>query len=283
MGYQPRMRSPRGSGRGRGIPHHKAKARRQKRRPDNTRLLEVSPVASYRDVVERTLNGLRSLGRQVFALYPFSEHFSRWLVDVKVVLSEFESSPVISLDDQFVEERSRILSDVEFQLAEKRQSEVATEETARRLSEHRALLEQIEEEYASRAKELELQKADETKRLSSNVDGLRREVDTISGLKTGIFRGLSKKAKAQRIAEATQRLNQAEDELATAKQRFAARQEELGAELEKRKQPVISQVQVEQREIEQGEKDASLEARQAACEALINSVNALVERKNPLS
>ena len=78
-------------------------------------------------------------------------------------------------------------------------------------------------------------------------------------------------------------LSQAEKEFSLAMQDFAAQQERLKAEYEKRKQPIVDQMGAEQKEIEDGDIDHSLEARQAACEALVNAVNALVQKKGSSS
>jgi hypothetical protein len=260
----------------------KAKSRGQKRRSGGSYVSEEDHVLTSEEVVDRTLKRLRNLGNQVFALSPFSEHFSRWLVDLRVVLSEFESSPTVSVDDQFLKERSQILSNVELELEKRRSEEASCDEAVKSLSDNRILLERIEGEYTARTRDAEGQKEFEIKRLSSNVDGLREELDRIARMKTGIFRAVSKKAKARKETEATERLNLAQKELASTVQNFAAEQERLRDEYEKKKQHVIEQIRVEEKEVENQDVDGSLETRQAACEVLINAVNALVERKSPL-
>jgi uncharacterized phage infection (PIP) family protein YhgE len=257
----------------------KAKAREQKRRSSGSYISEENHVPTSEEVADRTLNRLRNLGNQRFALSPFSEHFGRWLMNLRDVLSVFESSPAISPDDQFAKERSQILSNVELELEEKRREETSREKAIKSLSDNEVLLERIEEEYAARTGEIEGRKNGEIKRLSGNIDGLKEELDRIARMKTGIFRALSKKAKAQKEAEATERLNSAQRELALAAQHLTAEQERLQDEYERRKQPVIEQIQDQQKESENQEIDGSLEARRAACEALVNAVNALLQRK----
>lgn len=285
MGYQQRVGSRRDSGRGHGMHRRekaKAKSRGQKRRSGGSYVSEEDHILTSEEVVDRTLKRLRNLGNQVFALSPFSEHFSRWLVDLRVVLSEFESSPTVSVDDQFLKERSQMLSNVELELEKRRSEEASCDEAVKSLSDNRILLERIEGEYTARTRDAEGQKEFEIKRLSSNVDGLREELDRIARMKTGIFRAVSKKAKARKETEATERLNLAQKELASTVQNFAAEQERLRDEYEKKKQHVIEQIRVEEKEVENQDVDGSLETRQAACEVLINAVNALVERKSPL-
>ena len=285
MAHQQRARAVRSSGRGYRTQRRektKAKAAGQKRRLASGYVLQENQATNLEEVADRTLNRLRSLGNQTFALSPFNEYFSRWLKNVRDVLSEFESSPFTSIDDQFVKERSQILSNAELELEERRREEVSREETVKRLSDNRVLLERIDEEYATRIKEIERRKSGEIKRLSANVDGLREELNRIARMKTGIFRAISKKAKAQKEAEATQRLNSAQNELALALQHFTAEQETLRDKCDKEKQPVIEQIRDLQKEADKQEIDGSLEARQAACAALLNAVNALLQRKESL-
>lgn len=284
MGYHQRVGS-RDSGRERGMHRRqktKAKEKAQKRASGGSYVSEEDYVPTSEELVDRTLKGLRNLGNQVFALSPFSDHFGRWLVDLRVVLSEFESSPTVSVDDQFLKERSQILSNVELELEKRRVEEVSCDKAIKSLSENRILLEQIEEECTARTKDIEGQKQVEVKRLSGNVDGLREELDRIARMKTGIFRGISKKTKARKETEATQRLNSAQEQLASVVRNFAAKRERLRDEYEKKKQPVIDQIRVEEKEVEDQDVDGSLETRRAACEVLVKAVNALVERKSGL-
>lgn len=280
MGYRQRMKSPRASGRGYGTPRHeKAKARGRKHRSIGRSILEENHVAAAEEVVEKTLKRLRTLGSQRFASSPYSEHFSRWLMNLMDVLSEFESSPTISADDQFVKERSQILSNVELELEERRRKEASLEESIRSLSNSKNLLERIKEEYATRAREIEGRKNSEIKRLYSNIDSLRGELDDIARMKTGLFRDISKKAKAQKETETTQGVNTGQRELELAMLDFTVVQERLRDEYERKKQPVIEQIKDHQKETEHLETDGSLEDRWFACEALVDAVNALLQRK----
>jgi hypothetical protein len=260
----------------------KAKTARREHRSSASYILEEKPVSTSEEVADKTLNRLHNLGNQKFLLSPFNEHFDSWLGSLRDVLSEFESSPAISADDQFVKNRSQILSNVELKLEERRRQEASSLEALKSLSKNRILLERIEEEYTAETKEIETGKKSEIKRISSNINGLKGELDRLARTKSGIFRAMSNKAKAQKEAEATQRLNSARKELASAMQRFTAEQERLRDEYGRRKQPITEQMQHQQKKIEDQEIDGSLEARQAACEALANAVNALKQRKATL-
>jgi len=285
MGYQSRMRSHGSSGRGHGVQRRKkarAKAAREKRHSGSSYALEEPNIPTLEEVSDRSVNRLRSLGNQRFALSPFSEHFGRWLVDVRDVMSEFESSPTITVDGQFLTERSQILSNVEADLEERRRKEATLDRITRDLSANRVLLEGIEEEYKDKTKEVEGRKAVEVKLISSSIDGIKEELGRIAQIKTGFFRRVSEKAKAQKMAETTERLNSEQEKLAAATQRFNTEKEKLREESEKKKQPIIAQMNDQQKEVENLEVDGSLETRHAACEALINAVDGLLQREKML-
>jgi hypothetical protein len=67
----------------------KAKAKGRKHQSDGVYAPEENHVLPE-EVVDRTLNRLHNLGNQKFAISPFSGHFGRWLMDLRIVLSEFE-------------------------------------------------------------------------------------------------------------------------------------------------------------------------------------------------
>lgn len=153
MGYQSRTGTPRNLG---GRPDKaRPKTKRQKRRTKGGYPLEEKHAPTLQEVIERTLNGLHNLGNQRFGLPPFHEHLDRWLMNLKGVLSEFGSNPTIKVDDQFVKERTRILSDIESDLKGERLKEASGGEAIRNLSDARAVLERIEGEYAAKLKGIE--------------------------------------------------------------------------------------------------------------------------------
>jgi DNA repair exonuclease SbcCD ATPase subunit len=240
---------------------------------------EEKHVATMKEVSDKTLKRLRNLGSQKFGSSPYSEHFDRWLLNLTDVLSEFESNPNISADDQFVKERSQILSIVKIELEERRRQEASLEEDAKSLSNNKNLLERIKEEYATRSREIKGQKNSEIKRLYNNIHSLREELDYTVRMKTGIFRGISKKAREQKEIETTQELNAVQRELELAMLDFTEVKEKLRDEYEKKRQPLIEQIRDYQKKIETLETDGSLEDRWFACEALIDAVNALLQRK----
>jgi hypothetical protein len=279
MGYRPQIRSSR-SGRG----HQKAQRKKAKgKAPKHQVGGKYAPaekqVITAREVAEKTLRRLGSLGNQKFALSPFSEYFDDWLVNLKEVMSEFESNQAINVDDDFVKEQARILTNVAHELAARRSEEAALREATKSLADNNHLLVEIDAEYAKATRELASRRNSEIQLLTRKVHDLEEELDRVGHMKTSIFNPFSKKTKAQREAETTRKLNSAKSELESVVHSFTVEQEKLHDEYEKRKQAVIEKVRSLEKKVEKLETDNSLEVRRAACEALINAVNTLLQRK----
>ncbi len=274
MGYQPQTRVNRS--------YQRREKTRAKPKEHKHRLgsepYEGKHILTAEEAADKALIKLRNLGDQKFGLSPFSEHFIRWLVNLRDALSEFESSPAIRVDSQFVAERSKILLSVEFSIEEMRRREASCEEAARSLSDARAFLRQVEEEHARKVREVEEQRDGELKRLSSSISVLREELDRLARKKLGIFGAISKKAKAQREIEVGQRLDAAQEELASAERGFNSELERLCSEYEERKRSAVEMMEERRKEVDSYEVDGSFETRRVVCEALISAVNALQRR-----
>ena len=280
MGYQPRIRSPKGAIHEYKKPlREKGKDRKRIHRHNGRTIQEEKHTATEREVSEVTLRRLHTLGSQKFGSSPFSEHFDRWLINVEAVLSEFESHPNINADDQFVRERSQTLSIIKLQLEDRRRKEASLNQEIRDLSESRNRLEQINMEYVAMTRAIKGRKNGEIKRLYSSINRLKREQDSVIRIKTGFFRGISSKGRDQKEMEIAQELNDKQRELELVMLDLNAEKKELRAEYERKKEPVLEQIKNFQKIIQSTETDGSLEERWFACEALIDAVNTFLQRK----
>jgi len=283
MSYRPQTSSRRGTGRGREkVRHEKAKHKGQKHRSGSKYLLEESEVPTFEEVLEKTLGRLSSLGSQIFAFSPFSQYFDDWLLSLKSVLSEFESNPAVNVDEEFVKKRLQVIADVELKLAERRRKETVLEEAARMLANQNNLLVQTDTEYAYATQKLASQRNSEIKRLTRSVHDFEEELEETRRTKASIFSPFARRARSHKTAEVGWKLNAAKSELESVVKAFEVEQEKLHDEYEKRKQAVIEKVRSLEKEVEKLETDGSLEVRRAACETLVNAVNALLKRKNSL-
>jgi len=287
MGYR-QTRTRRGFSRG--PEKARAKIKTEKPRPSGEYPLMEERVQSFEEVVEGTLNSLRRLGSQRFVLAPFHEHFDRWLLNLRMVLSEFDSNPSVRADDQFAKECAQVLSNIDLALEEKRLKEASLQESVRRINQKlldsRNLLAQIERECTSKAREIADRKERAVRPVASKLGALREELNRTVRMRTNFLRRVLK-AGARKEAEATQRLDSTKKELATIEHSFAAEWEPLQEEYKRRKQKLLEEIANYQREIGNLEANSqvndALEERQAACNALINTVNALLQRTEQAS
>jgi hypothetical protein len=284
MGFQSRARTPRDLGRRPG--RSKSKSKPGKHGTGGAYRLEEEHTLTASEIVDRTLNSLSRLGNQRFAVAPFHEHYDRWLLSVRNVISEFEASSAVTVDDHFKDECSRVLSDIELTLKDRRAKEASNDETARivnrNLLDTKSLLAQTEREYAVKMNEIAAKREHAIKPVATNLGRIRQELSRISRMRAGFLRGISKKAKAQKTTEATQKLDTTKKELATIEQSFATEQKKRQVEHERRRRQILEQIANYQKEIENLESgpkvDDALDVRHATCDALVNAVNSLLQR-----
>jgi hypothetical protein len=280
MGYQPRIKTPRAATRGYRKPEReKSKSREQRRGYVGRSKKEEKVVATAEEVTDATFKRLHILGNQRFGFSLFSEHFERWLFTLQSVLREFESSPNITVDEQFVNERSQIFSTVQAELENKRQKEIALNMELRSVVDSKTLLERVKDEYVAKARGIRKQKNREIKRLYGVIDNLQKDLDEAVRMKTGFFRGISKKDREQKEMAAAQALSNAQRMLELAMLDFTEAKKGLREEFENKREPLTHQIKDDQKKAESTEVDGSLEDRWFACEALADAVNALLQRK----
>lgn len=284
MAFQPRARTPREFSRRHDKGKQRSKTDRRQESSDYQYREEKLPTC--KEISDRTLNSLRHLGTQKFAVAPYHEHFGRWLLNLKNVMSEFSSSPAATLDEQFRTESSKILSDTESALNDRRLKEIArgkaVQDLNQKVLEARSVLALSERKYVANMKEISGEKERAAKSVLTDIGKLRSELDRIVRMRTGFFRGVSRKAKEQKTAEASERLDSEKKELATIERSFATEQERLRSEYKKTKQRILAQIAEHQKEINNldlgSDIDDSLDARRLACDSLINAVSSLLQR-----
>jgi hypothetical protein len=277
MSFRPQTGSRRNAARQYSKSAHEKKAK-EKRRSGGKYLLEETPEFSAKEVVEKTLGGLSKLGNQVFALSPFSQYFDDWLVNLRQIISEFESNSAINVDEQFVKERSQIFLDVEGALAEKRLQESNLTGDAKTLADNNHLLVETDKEYAEKTRELSFKRNAEVQRLTHKIHELEDDVASQQEIKISIFKPMARKKAAEKLAQTQQNLKSTKNELEVALQSFTAEQEKLHDSYEKKKQEITEKVESLHKELERLETDTSIDARQVAFNALANAVNALLQR-----
>jgi hypothetical protein len=233
------------------------------------------------EVVALTLAGFETLGAQTFAMAPFHQHFDRWLKSLQIVLDDFETSPVIEVDDRFRGERTGLFSTVETALKAEQAKETSREATIMGLHGSKDLLFHMDQEHAEKLREQAARRDAKLKILTGSVETRRAELDEVFESKAGFFEGITK-SKAKMEQGTRVKLAVAERELENAKASFAAELTGLQVEQEHRRQAVLEKVAAERGEIDiletEAEVDGSVDVRRVACEELSEAVNALIKR-----
>ena len=277
MSFRPQSGSRRGAARQFSKSAHDKKAKEKKERSSGKYFEEQTEI-SAKEVVEKTLGTLSRLGSQIFALSPFSQYFDDWLISLKQVVSEFESNPTVQVDEQFIKERSQTFLDVEGALAEKRLQENNLSDEAKELADTNHLIVETDKEYAEKTRERSFKRNADVQRLSTKIRELEENLATQQEIKISFFKLYARRKASQLLSKTQQELKSAKNELQVTLENFTAEQERMHDNYEKRKQELTEKSDGLQKEIEKLETDTSAEPRQAATNALANSINALIQR-----
>jgi hypothetical protein len=277
MTYRPQTGGRRNPGRQFSKSAHDKKVKEKKQRARG-KYVEEQPEISQKEVVEKTLGALNRLGNQIFALSPFSQYFEDWLVNLRQTISEFESSPVIDADEQFVKERSQIFLDVEASLAERKLQESNLTGEAKELAGNNHLLVETDKEYAEKTRELSIKRNSDVQKLSTKIRELEEDVASQEEIKISVFKVLARRRAAEQLAQARKELLAEKNELEIALQSFTAEQEKLHDNYEKKKQEIGERVDALHKELERLEVDTSVDVRKVASDALSCAINSLNQR-----
>ena len=281
MSYKSQTGPRRGAARQFSKSAHEKKVKEKKQRPSGI-YHEDQIEVSAKEVVEKTLGGLSKFGNQIFALSPFSQYFDDWLNNLRQMISEFEANPAIKVDEQFVKERSQIFLDIEGALAEKRLQETNLTGEAKELADNNHLLVETDKDYAEKTRELSNKRNADVQRLSTKIRELEDDVAGQEEIKIRFYKVRARKKAAEKLLQTRQALKSAKNELEVALQTFTAEQEKSHDNYEKKKQEITEKVDALHKELEKLETDTSIDARQAACNALACAINFLVQR-TPIS
>jgi hypothetical protein len=278
MSFRSQTGSRHGTGKQFSKSAHEKKTKEKKQRTGAKYLQEETPQVSTQEISEKTLNSLNKLGNQIFALSPFSQYFDDWLVNLRQVVSQFESNSAIVADEQFTKERTQIFLDTEASLAQKRLEENNLSEEAKALAETNHQIVEADKQYAEQTRERSIKRNSEVQRLSTQIRELEERQLIEQEVKIGFFKFKAKREAAEQLARTTKSLKDAKNELEVTLQTFTAEQEKLHDNYEKRKQELNEESDRLHKELEKLEVDTSTETRQTACNALTCAINALLNR-----
>jgi hypothetical protein len=277
MSFRPQTGARRNAARQFSKSAHEKKTKEKKQRGAD-KYFEEQPEVSQKEVIEKTLNNLNRLGNQVFALSPYSQYYDDWLVTLRQTVSEFESSPAITGDEQFTKERTQIFLDVEATLAEIRLQESTISAEEKELADNNHLLVETDKEYAEKTRELNNRRNSEIQQLTNKIGDLENDINTQEQIKISFFKPMARSKAREKLSQTQHDLKSAKNELEVTLQTYNVEQEKLHDNYEKKKEEITDRVEQLQKELEKLEIDTSVGARQAACTALSNSISVLQNR-----
>jgi hypothetical protein len=281
MSFRPQTGSRRNAARQFSRSAHDKKVKEKKQRSGGKYIEEQTEI-STKEVVEKILGTLGRLGNQIFALSPFSQYFDDWLVSLKQVISEFESSPVIKIDEQFMKERLQIFLDIESALAEKRIQENNLSDEAKALADTNHLIVETDKEYAEKTRERSFKRNADVQRLSNKIRELEESIANQQEIKISFYKLTARRKAAEKLAQTERDLISTKNELQITLENFTAEQEKMHDIYEERKQELTEKSDNLHKELEKLETDTSTALRQDATNALANIINALIQR-TPIS
>ncbi len=246
-------------------------------------LKEEAPQATLQEVTERTLGGITKLGSQIFALSPYSQYFDDWLVNLRQVISEFETNPAIKTDEQFQKERTQIFLDVEAAVAQSKIEEANLSAESKALVDNNHKISDADREYAEKTRDLSNKRNSDVQQLTNKIRQLEDDLAAQQNAKFGFFQFGEKKRAAQRLEQLNSDLTAGKNELEIAIQNFTAEQDKLHDAYEKHKQELNAESDRLHQKLEKLETDTSAEVRLTACNALAEAIKLLNDRASPAS
>ncbi|NLF88354.1 hypothetical protein GX563_05965 [Candidatus Bathyarchaeota archaeon] len=254
------------------------KSKEKKQKQAAKQFKEETTEVSAKEITERTLAGVKRLGDQIFALSPFSQYFDDWLINLRQTISEYESSTVIKTDEQFEKERDQAFADVEAALAENRLAESTLTQEAKALEENNHKIADTDKEYAEQTRELSNKRNAELQQLSNSVREYEETLAAQQDIKIGFFKFKEKREATEKLAQTKRDLAAAKNKLEVTIQSFNAEQDKLHDNYQKQKQELFDISDRLHKQLEKLETDTSTQARQSACNALVQAINALTQR-----
>jgi len=239
---------------------------------------EEATESTLQDITEKTLASIERLGSQTFALAPYSQYYDDWLVSLRQVVSEFEVSPTLKVDEAFTKEREAAFLEVQSALAEMRVQESDISDAEKALHDVNHELGDADADYAEKTRELGNKRNADVTRLTTRISTLEDVLSQQEGLKFGFFQFGAKKEAAKKLEETKKDLTAAKNEMEVTLQNFTLEQDKLHDSYVAKKEALSTKSDALRKEIEKLEVDTSIEMRKQVCSRLSNAVNELVKR-----
>ena len=259
------------------------KSSRRIREPNNVKSYLTTEATDPSQVTSNALNAIDHLGNQRFMLPPFSDHYERWLKDLRSLLDEFEKQVPQIVDANLRKEITESMDEAQRILAERIKSENFQSSEATKLQQQLARydteLSQLEHAHRIQTQELRRKYEKNSQKIRDEIDQLDRRRIQILRRNTNIFRRFFRK-QDNSITETGSALDSRKVQLKDGERNFQndlqKRQEEYAAN----RQRLITEIEGLRRKIRGAETagDDALEVRQEACKRIHAAITDATQR-----
>ena len=254
------------------------KTKTKKTKTDAKYLKEEIAKPTLQETIEKTLANIERLGRQVFALSPFSQYYNDWLVNLRQTVLEFETTPGVRVDETYTKERDQAFLDIQTVLAEQRMQETTLAESEKTLYKINRNIGTIETEYTEKSQMLKNKHNTDIQQLTNQIKTLKEDIEKQKKLKFGVFQFNAKKTATKELEQTQQTLTNTTKQLEETQQNFTTEQNKLHENYSLKKQELSTKIDTLHKEIDQLEIDTSKEARKKTCTHLSNAINEQIKR-----
>lgn len=267
----------------------KSSLKREREHSESSVFYEESVPADPAEVRSVTLNSLKHLGEQRFALPPFSEHFQRWIKDVRAVLTEFELTLPTALDKsgkQLVENTLSSLQGALHELtATENKTSGETAEAQRELAAREHELSQLEHAYKTTTSQLRRRSEQSFEKMQGEIAALDRQRSKLLHAKPTLLQRLFRKPETK-LEEKTNALQSRKKDLIGRKEWLSQELEKHRIEYERSRAELVQQIDGLKEKL-RGTKgqalDDAVEIRRKACDELSRIVQEAVDKLLPQS
>lgn len=237
------------------------------------------------ELSSRVLNAIEHLGNQRFLLPPLSEHFQRWMKDLKAVLTDFETQLPEAVDQKYQENVGTIISKTEQALAQRikaeedRSSEVSGLE--RQLLASELELSKIEREYKVLARNYKRQYESSAGKLRAEIGSLDKKRLKLLRKKPSLLQRIFGRSASSLEDTSMEVLKQKRTALDRGKGLLEEQLEKSRADYSERKKRLIPEqeaLRAKITDLRKGTVDDALDVRKLACEQVRLAVDEAVRR-----
>jgi len=232
----------------------------------------------------KVINVLKHLGEQKFALPPYSEHFERWLKDVRGILTELETKLPGLADEQYQSTTQRIIMEIEEGLKKRIELEKTGTETSSTLQKQLTATEieirRLDSEYNKQYRDVKRRHEKASKELQREIDELGRQRLNFLHKKSGLLDRIFKRSET-RLQEKTNSLQSKKSALGDRNTRLKSESERIRADHATKRERILEEqnkLQTKLAEQREHTHDDALAIRKGTCEELQRAISEAVNR-----